>query len=236
MRVCGELLREPYTRFGFSPQAIFNPYGAPGNFMPSAVRDGTFLTVTPRPPNRFADPGRICMVVTPPASDRSNWGCCGQMECSADTSAVFGLVTSLPSCSDSIPGAAYTPRCECVSMIPGVTHFAVASITTASAGAFTVCPTAATLPSRSRIDPCSIGGPAAVRIVASRISVVRDGNGLYVDAYAFGTTGADPVCCGAGSGGVAGRWGVSGGVGVRSPGVAGFGAPGGAGGCVGGLC
>ena len=26
--------------------------------MPSAVRDGTFFTVTPRPPNRFAEPGQ----------------------------------------------------------------------------------------------------------------------------------------------------------------------------------
>src|SRR5205085_12557523 len=106
MRVCGAVLREPYTRFGFSPHAILRPYGAPGNFIPSAVRDGTFFTVTPRPPNRLAEPGRICIVVTPPASERSNCGSCGQSECSAETSAVLGLVISLPSCSDSTPGAA----------------------------------------------------------------------------------------------------------------------------------
>ena len=67
---------------------------------------GTFLTVTLRPPNRFAEPGRICIVVTPPASASSNCGSCGQMACSDETSAVFGLVISLPSCSDSMPGAA----------------------------------------------------------------------------------------------------------------------------------
>ena len=90
--------------------------------MPSAVRDGTFFTVTPRPPNRLPDPGRICIVVTPPASASSNCGSCGQIECSAQTSAVSGLVISLPSCSDSMPAPEYTPRCECVSMMPGVTH------------------------------------------------------------------------------------------------------------------
>ena len=106
MSVAGDWSREPYTRFGFSPQAIFNPYGAPGNFIPCIVREGTFLMVTPRPPKRLPEPGRICMVVTPPASARSNCGSCGQIECSADTSAVFGLVISLPSCCDSMPGAA----------------------------------------------------------------------------------------------------------------------------------
>ena len=74
--------------------------------MPSAVRDGTFFSVTPRPPKRFPDPGRISIVVTPPARARSNCGSCGQIACSAETSAVFGFVSSLPSCSDSMPGAA----------------------------------------------------------------------------------------------------------------------------------
>jgi hypothetical protein len=37
------------------------------------------------------------MAVTPPASASSNCGSCGQIECSAHTSAVFGLVISLPS-------------------------------------------------------------------------------------------------------------------------------------------
>ena len=30
------------------------------------MRAGTFLSVTERPPNRLAEPGRICSVVTPP--------------------------------------------------------------------------------------------------------------------------------------------------------------------------
>ena len=55
-----------------------------------------------------------------------------------------------------MPGAAYTPRCECVSMTPGVIHLPLASMTSASAGAVTVCPTAAILPFCSRIDPRSI--------------------------------------------------------------------------------
>ena len=66
-------------------------------------------------------------------------------------------------------------------MTPGVTHFPLASIATASAGALTLCPTATTLPSCSRIDPRSMTGPAAVRMVALRITVARDGRGLYVE-------------------------------------------------------
>ena len=58
---------------------------------PSAVRAGTFFTVTPRPPIRFPDPGRICIAVMPPASASSNWGSCGQIEWSAHTSAVIGI-------------------------------------------------------------------------------------------------------------------------------------------------
>src|SRR3954468_16874273 len=125
----------------------------------------------------------MCIVVTPPASASSNCGSCGQMACSDETSAGFGLVISLPSCSDSIPRAAQTPRCECVSMTPGVTHLPDASITTASEGAVTVAPTAATLPFCNRISPRSLAGPAAVRIVALRITVVRAVPGLYVDPY-----------------------------------------------------
>ena len=36
--------------------------------MSMTLRPGTFFNVTPRPPIRLADPGRICMDVTPPAS------------------------------------------------------------------------------------------------------------------------------------------------------------------------
>src|SRR5688500_5555870 len=175
MRVDGPRLA--YTRFGFSPQAIFNPYFAPGNFIPCTVRDGTTLSVTPRPPNRLADPGSTWIVVTPPARLRGNCGSCGHTECSAQTCDVFGFVASLPSLSAWPPGAAYNPRWECVSMRPGVTNFPVPSMTTASAGASTVAPTAAIFPSRSSTEPLLIDGPAAVRIVAFRMTVTGEGNG-----------------------------------------------------------
>ena len=62
-------------------------------------------------------------------------------------------------------------------MTPGVTQRPAASTTTASAGAARSRPTAATLPSRSSTDPPSIAGPAAVRTVALRIKVGREGSG-----------------------------------------------------------
>src|ERR1043166_3857666 len=78
--------------------------------------------------------------------------------------------------------------CECTSMIPGVTYLPVPSITTASAGAVIDVPTAAIFPLRNSTEPFAIEGPAAVMIVALRISVVRLGNGLYVlgKGFAFG--------------------------------------------------
>lgn len=77
-------------------------------------------------------------------------------------------------------------------MIPGVTYLPVPSITTASDGAVTEVPTATILPSRSRIDAFCIIGPAAVIIVALRMSVVREGNGVYVlgNGLAFGSESA----------------------------------------------
>jgi hypothetical protein len=110
-------------------------------------------------------------------------------------------------------------------MTPGVTHFPAASMISASAGAVTAGPTAAILPSRSRMDPRSIAGPLAVRIVALQISIVREGKGLYVEMKGLGVD-AEPVCGVADCGGFAGRCGVSGGVDVRSAGVVGPGAPG----------
>ena len=65
-----------------------------------------------------------------------------------------------------------------MSMMPGVTNLPVPSITTASAGAFTLAPTASILPSFSRIAPFVMRGPAAVRIVTFWMTVVLDGNGL----------------------------------------------------------
>ena len=104
MRVEGPRL--PYTRFGFSPHAIFIPYGAPGYFMSCTVRPGTSRSVAERPPIRFAEPGRTWSTVTPPAIASGICGSCGQIECSAQTSPVFGLVASLPSLSAKVPGAA----------------------------------------------------------------------------------------------------------------------------------
>src|SRR5215471_10303993 len=103
MRVEGP--RDWYTRFGFSPQAIFKPYFAPGNFIPWTVREGTTFKTTLRPPIKFAEPGRIWIVVTPPANARGNCGSCGHTECSAQTLAVTGFVASFPSLLASTPGA-----------------------------------------------------------------------------------------------------------------------------------
>ncbi|MNS84168.1 hypothetical protein D3C72_1179820 [compost metagenome] len=68
------------------------------------VTDGTLRMVTPRPPNRLAEPGRIWSVVTPPARAVLKPGSWGQSECSAQTWAVFGLVASLPSLMPCTPG------------------------------------------------------------------------------------------------------------------------------------
>ena len=49
------------------------------------------------------------------------------MECSAQTSAVTGLVASFPSELVLTLGAGYTPIWEWISIIPGVIHLPVAS-------------------------------------------------------------------------------------------------------------
>src|SRR5215213_6634061 len=66
-------------------------------------------------------------------------------------------------------------------MMPGVTYLPAASMTTASAGAFTVAPTAEILPPCIRIAPFRIVGPAAVMMLTLRITVGRDGYATYVD-------------------------------------------------------
>src|SRR6266550_4524532 len=170
--------RWPYTRFGFSPHAILSPYFAPGNFIACTVRPGTTFNTTLRPPIRFAEPGSTCSVVTPPARLRGNWGSWGHTECSAHTCGVVGLVASLPSLNALPPGAAYTPRCEWSSIMPGVTYLPAPSITSASAGAFTVGPIAATFPFCNRIAPFLIIGPAAVSMLTLRMTVVREGKGV----------------------------------------------------------
>src|SRR5574341_176876 len=119
----------------------------------------------------------------PPAIASGICGSCGQKECSAQTSAVTGFVASLPSDSANVPGAAYTPRCECVSIRPGVTYLPVPSTTPASAGAVTVAPSAVILPSCSKIEPFGISWPVAVMIVALRIRTGGLGWRRYVDGY-----------------------------------------------------
>src|SRR5262245_34998442 len=106
--------------------------------------------------------------------------------------------------------------CECTSISPGVTYLPVPSMIKASAGDSTEVPTAAIFPSRISTEPFAIVGPAAVMIVALRITVVRRGNGLYVlgkgsalgnevppgpgdgagEAAAWAVPEADSLCCG----------------------------------------
>ncbi len=74
--------------------------------MSCTVRAGTSRTIADLPPIRFAEPGRTCITVTPPAMASGIWGSWGQIECSAQTSAVTGLVASFPSLSAWVPGAA----------------------------------------------------------------------------------------------------------------------------------
>jgi hypothetical protein len=62
-------------------------------------------------------------------------------------------------------------------MIPGVTYFPAPSIANASAGASTVAPTAAIFPFCRRIAPFLIIGPAAVKMLTLRMTVVREENG-----------------------------------------------------------
>jgi len=64
-----------------------------------------------------------------------------------------------------------TAMCEWQSMMPGVTNWPVASITTASAGAFRVPPTAAIFPSLIKMSPLSMVPWETVRIVALRIRI-----------------------------------------------------------------
>ncbi len=123
------------------------------------------------------------MVVIPPAIARGICGSWGQNECSAQTSAVTGFVASLPSDSASVPGAAYTPRCEWSSISPGVTYLPVPSTTTASAGGSTFAPTATMRPSLNRMAPVGISWPVAVMIVAFRIRTGGLGWRWYVDRY-----------------------------------------------------
>ena len=68
----------------------------------------------------------------PPAKASLYCGSWVQTLCSAQTSAVTGLVASFPSLLVLTPGAGYTPICEWLSIIPGVTNLPMPSITSAS--------------------------------------------------------------------------------------------------------
>ena len=126
--------------------------------------------VTPRPPIRLPEPGSTCIAVTPPANAVAKPGSCGQSACSAQTLGVVGSTISLPSLCASAPGLAYTPRCECTSMMPGVIHLPAASTTVAPSGACRPRPTAATRPSASSTSASSRRSPVPVSTVAWRNS------------------------------------------------------------------
>src|SRR5262245_2209851 len=91
-------------------------------------------------------------------------------------------------------------------MMPGVTHLPRASMTNASAGAATLAPTAATFPSRRHTAPFSMAGPVAVKIVALRMRVGRDGTGAYVEGNATGSAAAGAERAVAAAGVAAGDW------------------------------
>ena len=106
----------------------------------------------------------------PPASAVRKPGSCGQMECSAHTLGVTGLVASLPSLCALMPGLGYTPRCEWMSMMPGVTHLPVPSTRIASAGTCRPVPTATMRPSCISTSAPSRRVPVPVSTVAPLMS------------------------------------------------------------------
>src|SRR5687768_16246595 len=135
---------------------------------------------------RLPEPGRICMLVTPPSSAASNPGSCGQIACSAQAWGVTGSTISLPSLCALTPGLGYTPRWECTSINPGVTQRPFASITVAPAGAVSCVPTPAILPSTMSTSPLSMRVPVPVSTVAPRISVGVERGIVYVEANGAG--------------------------------------------------
>ncbi|KAG1535572.1 hypothetical protein G6F50_015273 [Rhizopus delemar] len=115
------------------------------------------------------------MLVTPPASAVAKPGSCGHTECSAQTLAVTGAVISLPSLCAPTPGLGYTPRCECTSISPGVTHLPWASMRVTPASACSRWPTATMRPSRSSTSALSRRWQAPVSTVAFWISTGASG-------------------------------------------------------------
>ena len=73
-----------------------------------------------------------------------------------------------------------TPRCECTSMTPGVTHLPLPSTRIASAGASRLAPTATMRPSRISTPALSRRVPVPVSTVAPVISTGGEAIGWYV--------------------------------------------------------
>src|SRR5690606_24335859 len=133
---------------------------------------------------RLAEPGRTCSEVMPPASAAAKPGSCGQTECSAQTWEVTGDTISLPSLCERVPGLGYTPRCECTSISPGVTHLPVPSTVIAPAGADRPWPTATISPPANSTSAPSRRVPVPVSTVALVISTGGAAMTAYVLGYA----------------------------------------------------
>ena len=154
------------------------------------MRDGTTLSTTLRPPNRFAEPGKD-LQRRHPAGQRARElrilrpdGMLGP-DVGGDR---VGRLVAVGVRIDAGRGIDADVRMHVDD--PRRHVLAVPSMTTASAGASTDAPTATILPSRMRIDAsCMDRRPAAVSIVAWRTTVVREVNGVYVlgNGLALGT-------------------------------------------------
>ena len=88
---------------------------------------------------------------------------------------VTGSTISLPSSWADTPGLGYTPRCECTSIRPGVTHLPWPSTIVLSGGASSWRPTATTLPFCSSTSASSRRSPVPVSTVAPRNSTGAEG-------------------------------------------------------------
>ena len=121
------------------------PGSAPSNRSSSAfVTPQRSLITTVLPPMGFALPWRMFATVRPPATSR--W-----MAMSSGLSTSPMPVIELTDVAPSL--IASLAMCECASMMPGDTNLPVASMTVAPAGACTLAPSAAILPSRSTMVP-----------------------------------------------------------------------------------
>ena len=113
------------------------PGSAPGNSISDASRPYLSFTTAFCPPMVFAEPCSTLMVVTPPASARRMFTAVGL---STSWMRTIDVTESEPSLVASLI------MCECGSMMPGITHLPVPSITVAPAGAERFFPICAILP------------------------------------------------------------------------------------------